>query len=225
MEQRNGPISIPEQLFHTTLTVVDYHEETLGPKCDFCVLGTHTTASSAKNFALKALEKLGYQREDFAEYATQVDTPPELWKHGNDILVYARAPSGKEFMIGLQVAPNTESLPAGPQNTPQLPEGQKQLHYVLHCRTDYSECNNDTYHCGQIQGCYLNHKDALFNAKSVLRVPQAEYFQYDERESEDVNEGWPFGEDVIVHAVGLRGEHYNVAVKTVDKAHTKHHKR
>lgn len=217
--------TVPEDLFHTTLTVVDYHTDTSGSTRDVHVLGTHTNLAAAKAFALMALKLLGYDAEDFAEYTTRVETAPEEWTHGDGVMVYAKAPKGQEFLIGLDTKPNTESLPAVPLgDTLLLPAGHDHLHYVLHNRTDYNQDKSGAYQTTEIQGCYVRRDQALAAAKEVLREARQEFAQYDEREEEEPEAEWPFGEDVIVHAVAQTGENYTVAVKTVPGAHELHGK-
>jgi hypothetical protein len=224
MAETNGNPSVPEQLFHTTLTVVDYHHDTSGSTRDVYVLGTHTTLPAAKAFALMALELLGYEPDDFEEYATRVDTAPEEWKHGDGVMVYAKAPRGHEFLVGLDTKPNTESLPAGPQDTLQLPAGHDHLHYVLQNRTDYNQDKSGAFQTTEIQGCYVSRDKALAAAKAALQEGRDEYAQYDDRDDAESESEWPFGEDVVVHAVAQTGENYTVAIKTAPGAHKKHGK-
>ncbi|KAK3949577.1 hypothetical protein QBC32DRAFT_32956 [Pseudoneurospora amorphoporcata] len=63
---------VPENLYHTTLTVIDYHATTCGAINCLHVLGTHTTLQDAKAFAYHdALRSLNYQPSDFSIYATR----------------------------------------------------------------------------------------------------------------------------------------------------------
>ncbi|KAK4107075.1 hypothetical protein N656DRAFT_785688 [Canariomyces notabilis] len=225
MAESNDSHPIPDQLYHTTLTVVDYHLDTSGSTRDFYVLGTHTTVSAAKAFALGALKSLGYQPDDFADYTTRLDTPPESWTHGDGVMVYAKGAAGQELLVGLDTKPNTESLPAGPDDTPLLPEDADQLYYVLQNRTDYNQDKSGAYQTAEIEGCYAHREDAIAAAKGVLGMDREEFAQYDEREDvDDETDGWPFGDEVLVHAVAQTGENYTVAVKTVVGAHRKHGK-
>ncbi len=219
----NSPI--PEELFHTTLTVVDFHHDTSGSTRDVYVLGTHTTLSAAKAFALSALSHLGYQPDDFSEYTTRADILPEAWKHGDGVMVYAKAPKGQAFLIGLDTKPNTESLPGGPDDTLLLPEGHDHLHYVLQNRIDYNQDKSGAYQTTEIQGCYARRSDALAAAKATLQADREEYVQYDDRDDMESDGEWPFGEEVVVHAVAHTGENHTVAVKTVPGAHKRHRKR
>ncbi|KAH6637344.1 hypothetical protein F5144DRAFT_570301 [Chaetomium tenue] len=233
MEDTNGTPSIPEQLYHTTLTVVDFHRDTSGSTRDTHVLGTHTSLPAAKAFALSALETLGYKPGDFNEYATRADYTGEAaegWPHGDHVMVYARGPAaGHELLVGLDTKPNTESLPAvgaehqdpSKKHTLRLPEGgDGRLHYVLQNRTDYTQDKRAAYQTAEIQGCYTRREDALAAARQTLQEDRDEYAQYDERR-EDQEEGWPFGEDVIVHAVAQTGENYTVAVRATMQAREK----
>lgn len=235
MEDTDGNPSIPEQVYHTTLTVVDFHRDTSGSTRDTHVLGTHTSLPAAKTFALSALETLGYKPGDFDEYTTRADYTGEAaenWPHHDHVMVYARGPTaGHELLVGLDTKPNTESLPTvgdehedpSKKHTLRLPEGHDRLHYVLQNRTDYTQDKHAPYQTAEIQGCYARREDALAAARRALQEDRDEYAQYDER-GENQEEGWPFGEEVIVHAVAQTGENYTVAVKTTMQAHEKHGK-
>ncbi|EXL66822.1 hypothetical protein FOPG_17034, partial [Fusarium oxysporum f. sp. conglutinans race 2 54008] len=59
---------VPELLYHTVLTVIDYHKEPSGATCSVYVLGTHSALGAAKAFATSALQGLNYQPEDFTEF-------------------------------------------------------------------------------------------------------------------------------------------------------------
>ncbi len=225
MSTANGSNAVPEVLFHTTLTVIDYHSDTSGSTRDVHVLGTHANLPAAKAFALMALKLLGYDASDFTEYTTRVDAPAEEWTHGDGVMVYAKAPKGQEFLVGLDTKPNTESLPVRPDgDTLLLPSPEDYLHYVLQNRTDFNQDRSGAFQTTEIQGCYVRRTDAIAAAKATLEESREEYAQYDERGGEGEEAEWPFGEDVIVHAVAQTGENYTVAVKTVPGAHKRHGK-
>lgn len=241
--------NIPELLFHTTLTVIDFHIDTSGSTQSVYVLGTHTTLESAKAFTLKALEGLGYQADDFDEFETR--TPDKEWTHGDGILVYAKAPAGRMFSssfcitlehtraptnhqvktevfkVGLDTKPNTEKLPADPKtNTLVLPRGHDHLHYVLQTKIDYNQDKSGAYQTSEIEGCYVKRGDAVAAAREALAGMDREAFsQYDERDNVEEKGQWPFGEDVVVHAVAETGENYTVSVRTVPGAHKQYGKK
>ncbi|KAK3317352.1 hypothetical protein B0T19DRAFT_290281 [Cercophora scortea] len=223
----NEEAAVPEELFHTILTVIDYHADTSGSTRTVYVLGTHTSLAAAKAFTLHALQDLKYEPEDFAVFATRATTPAEDWKYGDGVLVYAEAPAGQIFLVGIDTKPNTESLPNGPDSTPLLPRDYTHLHYVLQNKTDYNQDKSGAYQSSEIEGCYVYRADAVNAALALLAPDKAEFAQYDERTSvhDDPESDWPYGEDVFVHAVAETGENYTVAVRTVPGAHKRYAKK
>ncbi|RSL81334.1 hypothetical protein CDV31_017045 [Fusarium ambrosium] len=205
-------------LYHTTLTVIDYREDPSGAKHSAYVLATHASIEAAKTFARDALHLLKYEPDDFEEYS--VYSSSHEWKHGDGVVVYARAPAGQVFQIGVRTTPNNESLLANPNGTVVLPKGADVLHYVVQTTVDY---NKDRTGCAQeadIQGSYVLRADALAAAKSCLAQENlVEYDLWDEFKDE-----WPFGEDVVVHAVSETGQNHTVAVTTIPGAHKRHSK-
>ncbi|KAM6508105.1 hypothetical protein FALCPG4_017993 [Fusarium falciforme] len=126
---------LPELLYHTVLTVIDYYQEPSGPTSSVYVLGTHSTIEAAKAFATSALQGLSYEPEGFAEYAVCSSKP---WEHGDGVLVFARAPAGQVFLVRIDTTLNNESLLANPDGTIVLPQGCDTLHYVLQTTIDYN---------------------------------------------------------------------------------------
>ncbi|KAK4132222.1 hypothetical protein BT67DRAFT_94163 [Trichocladium antarcticum] len=224
MAEANGNPSVPELLFLTTLTVLSVHPDTSGITREVHVLGTHATLSAAKAFACSSLLNLGYQPSDFVEYATRLATPAESWTYGDKIMVYAMGRGRHEFLVGIETIPNTESLHAGPNDMLVMPAGGDDLHYVLQDRAHYKQDRNGAYQTTKILGCYARRADALAAAKAVLEEDREEFAQYDERDDGDLNGEWPFGKEVVVHAVAQTGENYTVAVKTGTEARKKHGK-
>jgi len=217
--------NIPELLFHTVLTVIDFHVDPSGATQSVYVLGTHTTLESAKAFTLKALEELNYEPDDFDEFETH--TPGKEWTHGDGILVYAKAPAGQVFKVGLDTKLNTENLPEDPaKHTPVLPRGHENLHYVLQTTIDYKKYRIGAYQTTEIEGCYVKRADAVAAARDALSgIDRSTFLQYDERDKGEEEGEWPFGDDVIVHAVAETGENYSVSVRTVPEALRRHSKK
>ena len=219
----NNTDEVPDLLYHTLLTVIDFHDDTSGYTRSTYPLGTHTTLPAAKAFAARALESLNYSPDDFETYAVHTPETNDTWKHGDGVIVYAKAPAGQELLVKLDTTANTESLPAGGEgDTPKLPSARDHLHYVLQTKVDYDQDRSGASQTTEIEGVYLHRRDALKAAKGMLG-DKSEYAQYDERR--DLNGQWPFGDDVIVHAVGQTGENYSVAVRTVPGSHQKHAKK
>jgi len=223
-ETANG--NIPDLLFHTLLTVIDFHTDTSGSTRTVYVLGTHTTLPAAKAFSLVALEDLGYAPEDFTTYATRATTPLSEWTHGDGVFVYAKAPAGQEFIISLDTTPNPENLPETEEHTLKFPKGFNHLHYVLQTKTDYNQDKSGAYQTTEIEGCYVRRADAMSAARMALaEMDKHGFSQYDERDADEEKGQWPFGDDVVVHAVAETGENYQVSVVTVPGAHKRYSKK
>ncbi|KAB5527968.1 hypothetical protein GE09DRAFT_975298 [Coniochaeta sp. 2T2.1] len=214
---------VPDLLYHTLLTVIDFHDDTSGYTRSTYPLGTNTTLPAAKAFAAQALEKLNYTPDDFETYAVHTPENNDTWPHGDGVIVYAKAPAGHELVVKLDTTSNDERLSAdSDNNTPRLPSPSDHLHYVLQTKVDYHQDRSGASQTTQIEGVYVYRRDALRAAKGMLG-DKSEYAQYDERS--DLNGQWPFGDDAVVHAVGQTGENYSVAVRTVPGSHKKHAKK
>lgn len=216
---------IPESLYHTTLTVIDYKGDTSGSTQTVYVLGTNSTLATAKTFAKSALHGLGYEPEDFTAYAVR-GTEESEWPHGDGVIVYAKAPAGHEFLVGIQTTSNNEELGATPEGGVFLAP-EIELHYVLQTTVDYNKDRTGAAQTTQVEGSYEHRADAIDAAKQSLvgeEVQKSDFAQYDERDSIEEDGDWPFGGDVVVHAVAQTGENYTVAVRTVPGAHKKHAK-
>ena len=73
-----------------------------------------------------------------------------------------------------------------------------------------------------MEGTYPTREEARKAARTVLldsEVTKKDFADWDEfDDARDINE-WPFGEDVLVHAVAETGENFNVAVKAQLHSH------
>jgi hypothetical protein len=215
---------IPERLYHTLLTVTDFHDDTSGFTRSTYPLGTHTSLPAAEGFAARALERLGYQRDDFEKYAVRTPSSADNWPHGDGAIVYAKAPAGREFLVEIDTTTNNEHLPqGGREGTPRLPAGADHLHYVMQTCVDYDQDRGGRLQTTEIEGVYVHRSDALRAARKTL-ADKAEFAQYDEQGAPELGGQWPFGDDVVVHAVAQSGENYTVAVRTVPGSHRKHSK-
>ncbi|KAL2108482.1 hypothetical protein VUR80DRAFT_3759 [Thermomyces stellatus] len=225
--------TIPDTLFHTLLTVIDYHTDPSGGTRSTWVLGTHTSLEAAKAFAKNSLASLGYNRDDFKTYeeAPSAGAPtPEItatktkeWTHGDGYIVWAQAPAGQVFQVNIDAKVNNENLPASEDGTPVLPQGADHLHYVMQTRIDYNKDRNGAEQETGVGGTYVKRADAMIAAKGLLL--KGDFDEYVEREETDEQGKWEFGEDVVVHAVKGNGENFDVSVRTVPGAHKRHGKK
>jgi hypothetical protein len=73
-----------------------------------------------------------------------------------------------------------------------------------------------------VEGTYSTRAAARKAARSALLdrdVTKDSFVEYDEfDDARDINE-WPYGDDVLVHAVAETGENFNVAVKAKLHSH------
>lgn len=215
--------SVPELLFHTILTVIHHNNESGNGHLDTYVLGTRTTLEAAKSFAKHSLTYFGYAKEEFEIYEER--TPGVEWKHGDGVMVYGKTAAQQEVLVTIDTKPNAGRVLAAPDGTLLLPGGTDHLHYVLQSVANY---NTSRVELIEIEGAYAKRVDALAAAKRCLidgNIRREDYAQYDERDDLSMPQDWPFGEDVIVHAVSANGENYLVSLKIPPFAYERHHKR
>lgn len=235
LAEADSEAETPQTLYHTLLTVIDYEADATGAARTVYPLGTHTSLEAAKAFAAgPALQGLGYARDDFETYETRSPTSPEPWTHGDGTVVYARRAGPHAFLVSLATTPNNEALPAQKPGgggdkaaLVALPTGADHLHYVLQTRVDYNADRSGGVQSTEVEGVYARRADALAAARGALlsdEVRRADFAEYDERGDEVAADEWPYGDDVLVHAVAQTGENYRVAVRTVPGCHQRHGK-
>ncbi|KAH7169835.1 uncharacterized protein B0J16DRAFT_351638 [Fusarium flagelliforme] len=209
----------PELLYHIILTVIDYHVDPSGAKRSTYVLGTHATLEAAKNSTFRVLDTMRYEPEDFVEYAVHSSSTGE-WGHGDGVLVYAKAPAGQVFLVSIQATPNDEKLPMDLNGGIFMPKGISSLHYVMQTTIDYNKDRTGCVQETQIEGTFIHRADAYAAARKLL--DPLDYADYDTPEK--MAGEWPFGEEVVAHAIAETGQNTIVEVKTVTGAHHKHGK-
>ncbi|KAJ4094307.1 hypothetical protein NW760_014688 [Fusarium oxysporum] len=151
-------------LYHTFLTVIDYHKEPSGATRFAYVLSTHSVLEAAKTFATSALQGLNYQPEDFTEFTVRSSEP---WEHDDCLHVFARTHAGQVFLIGIDTTLNIESLLASPDGAVVLPNGSNRLHYVLQT-VDNSLDRMGYGQSSKMQGIYVHRADAWAARSSSL---------------------------------------------------------
>ncbi|CAI4214503.1 unnamed protein product [Parascedosporium putredinis] len=189
----------PDTLFHTLLTVIDYHVDPSGGTQSTYVLGTHTDLPAAKAFSKHALQDLGYERDDFATYEEASAASTSGWSHGDGVIVHAKAPAGQIFNVALDTAANNEDAHRLQPRPQRRGEGDAGAGFL------------------RAEG------DAMIAAKGLLN--KADYDEYAERDEGSGGEKWEYGEDVVVHAVSSVGENFDISVTTTPGAHKRHGKK
>lgn len=206
-------------LYHIILTVIDFHLEPSGSKRAIYILGTRATIEAAKDSAFRVLHTLRYKPDDFAEYTVH-SSHTGTWAHGDGVLIYAKAPAGQVFLVSIQATPNTEELQADREGAILVPHGVPSLHYVTQTVIDYDKDRTGCVQEMQIEGTFVRRADARKAARKLL--DPLDYVEYDTPEK--MKGEWPYGEDVLVHAVAECGENTTVEIKTVVDTHHKHGK-
>ncbi len=204
-------------LYHVKCEIIDYAEDISGLTRTTNIYGTYTLLPFAKEAARTCLQTAGYLPSDFSTYVEKTD--PETWAYAEDVAVYAKAPAGQEFRVRLDVTPNVAGFTAKEGGAV---EGH--FYYVLQTRIDYDKDRTGGSQTCEIEGVYLNRKEAnhaaynalLDEAEGVTKESFAEFDRLDEQRGD-----WPYGEDVLVHAVGKNGENFKVEVKSQAKVHHK----
>jgi hypothetical protein len=209
--------SSEDLLYHIKCEIIDYHEDKSGATRTTNIHGTYTSLPAAKAAARASLKTAGYLPSDFEVYEEKTD--PETWKYSDGVFVYAKAPAGQEFRVRLDVKPNVLGLKANNGDAVE-----EHLHYVLQTIIDYSKDRTGGIQTTEIEGVYLGRKEANHAAYNVLLdeaegVTKESFAEYERRD--EWKDDWPYGEDVMVHAVGKNGENFKVEVKTQLKVHHK----
>jgi hypothetical protein len=208
--------TIPELLYHTVLTVVDYSHDASGASRTIYILATHGTHEAAKAYAAQSLEKLNFEADDFQKYEVRglgSNRAGKSWVYGDGVIVFARSLDGQEFRASIYPTKNRESLRANVQDGKViLPEGAQFLHYVVQTIVDYHVDRSGGQQQMVILGVYLHRADAWVAAHKSL--DPEDYVEYDCRGDAEFVEQWPFGENVAVHAISEWGLNHLVAVTT-----------
>ncbi|KAI6756151.1 hypothetical protein HG530_011887 [Fusarium avenaceum] len=209
----------PELLYHTILTVIDYHVDPSGAQRSIYILGTHSTLEAAKDSSYGVLQSIRYKPQDFVQFAVH-SSHTGTWAHGNGVLVYARAPAGQVFLVSVQATPNNENLMMNHEGGIILPRGISSLHYVVQTTIDYNKDRTGCEQEMQIEGTFVHRSRALAAANKLL--DPLDYVDYETPEK--MADEWPFGEEVVAHAVAETGQNITVAVTTVSDSHLSHGK-
>jgi hypothetical protein len=205
--------TIPEFLYSTTLTIIDFHTDPSGGIQHFFVLGTRGTLKAAKSFCITCLQELNFDIDDFCEYHVRVagKEGSKTWPYGEGVTTFAKAPAGQVFLVGVVTTLNNENLVSTPKGDLILPNGLRFLHYVLQTAIDFNTDRTGSVRKSELEGTYLHRADAWLAAYKCLDKKQMA--QYDSRENPALAGQWPFGEDVAVHAVSETGQNFYVSVK------------
>jgi len=207
-----------EFLYHVKRTILDFHEDKSGATQTTDVLGTFTDLAAAKAAARSALASEGYLKDDFEVYEEKDAANLEAWKHGDGVVVFAKAPAGQEFDVSLDTKPNALNLKGNASG-----EVEGVLHYVLQTTINYNTDRIGGNRTTEIEGTFPTRKAAFEAAHTILLdadVTKESFAEYDEKQ--DFEGEWPYGDECLVHAVAETGENFLVFVKAQPHSHQHH---
>ncbi|KAH8796055.1 hypothetical protein F5882DRAFT_396504 [Hyaloscypha sp. PMI_1271] len=214
----NGVTEAPEYLFHVKRTITDFAEDKSGATRITDILGTFTSLAAAKNAARGALAAEGYIKDDFEVLEQKDEADSDEWKHGDGCLVFAKAPRGQEFDVRIDTKPNVLKLKGNASG-----EVDGFLHYVLQTTIDYNNDRIGGIQHTEVEGTYPTREAAFIAAHTALlddEVTKESFAEYDEKEQFEGE--WPYGDEVLVRAVGQTGENFYISVKAQPHSHKGH---
>ena len=94
---------------------------------------------------------------------------------------------------------------------------------VLQTTINYNNDRIGGIQTTEVEGVYPTRKAAVDAAKSALldeEVTEESFAEYDVKDAEK-NE-WPYGDDVLIHAVAETGENFKISVKSQLHSHQHH---
>jgi len=199
-----------ENVYHVMVTSINLKKDAAGSAQDVSIRGTYTSLASAKKASLSTLQNLGYEKDFFTTYDVRSEYSGD-WPHGDGVQVYAAVPGSDILTVEIQTTPNKLDFTGDEKG-----KVAEQLWYVLqtiiHYNLDASGAKRDSV----IEGMYEATEQAKQAALTVLLdndVSKEDFAEYDEFHGQN---DWPYGETVVVHAVGQTGENFLVRVVQTD---------
>ncbi|KFY56206.1 hypothetical protein V496_06761 [Pseudogymnoascus sp. VKM F-4515 (FW-2607)] len=201
-----------ENLYHIVLTTSHIQKDPNSVIEKIRIAGTYCNPVTAKAAAHRCLFDAGYEREWFSQY--EVD-PAALESHRihqrMGLVVFAVASDGTTFRISISTTPNIGHL------TTDNEDGriEADLYYVVQTNVNYANGDEGQDRDVTIEGIFTAYDKALTSAHSVLLseengITKKSFAEYDEAGDKEGDCG--FGENVVVHAVGISGENYLISV-------------
>ncbi|KIL88524.1 hypothetical protein FAVG1_08606 [Fusarium avenaceum] len=122
--------------------------------------------------------------------------------------------------MSIQATPNTEQILGDSDRSIILPQGAPSLYYVTQTVINYNKDRTGCIQEIQIEGIFVYRTDTINAARKLL--DPLDYAEYDKPEK--MKEEWPYGDDVVVHAVAETGENTTIEVKAVVDTHYNYEK-
>lgn len=205
-----------ELLFHVKRTITDFAKDKSGATKITDILGTFTELAAAKLAARSALASEGYVKDDFETY--EENDGKSTWAYGDGVLVFAKTPAGQTVEVTIDTKPNALNFKGNADG-----EVEGHLHHVLQQTIYYNKDATGASQTTEVEGTYPTREAARKAARTALlddEVTKESFAVYEE--FDDERDEWPYGDDVLVHAVAETGENFNIAVKAQPHSHQHH---
>jgi len=200
-----------ENLYHIKVTSINLKKDPAGSAQDVSIRGTFTSLDSAKKASLSTLQNMGYEMDFFPTYDVRSKYSGD-WPHGDGVQVYAAVPESDILKVEIQTTPNKLGF-TGDENGEIAEELWFVLQTTIYYNLDASGAKRDSL----IEGTYGTAEQANQTALTVLLDPDVskkDFAEYDEFTGQT---DWPYGETVVVHAVGQTGENFLVGVVQTER--------
>jgi hypothetical protein len=172
---------------------------------DVTLFGTYTDLAAAKKASYTVLQFEGYEKEFFATY--DINDATKEWTHGDGVMVYAVTPTGEKFRVEIETEPNTTGLIGDVRG-----KVGEVLYHILQTTINYNIDASGNARTTTVEGTFKSEVEAKKAAETVLldgAVKKEDFAEYDVYHGQDE---WGYGEEIIVHAVGVGGENILIGV-------------
>ncbi|KFY32089.1 hypothetical protein V493_00524 [Pseudogymnoascus sp. VKM F-4281 (FW-2241)] len=202
----------PENLYHIIFTTSHIQRDPNSEIEKIRIPGTYCSLEAAKAAAHSCLFDAGYEREWFSKYE---DDPTALVRYRihqrMGLVVVAEAPDGTTFRVCISTTPNVGHLTADNEDSRIAAD----LYYVVQTNVEYANGDEGQRRGINIQGIFMTYDKAQSFAHSALLseedgITKESFAEYDEAGDNETDCG--FGENVVIHAVGINGENYLISV-------------
>jgi len=202
----------PEHLYHIVLTTSNIQKDPNSEIEKIRIPGTYQSLAAAKKAAHSCLFDAGYEREWFSKYEVDPAVLESYSIHQRiGLMVLAVAPDGTTFRVCIGTTPNVGHL------TTDNEDGRiaANLYYVVQTNIEYADGDEGQRRDINIEGTFMTYNEAQSFARTVLLseedgITKESFAEYDEAGNNERDCG--YGENVLIHAVGINGENYLISV-------------
>ena len=209
MSDQNLEASSDADLYHVVFTSSHFKHDPTAEVQKVRVCGTYTSIKAAKAAAHQTLFHAGYEREWFKILDVRTSETTD-WKHGDGVVVYAEAPEGEIFIVSVNTTKDSLGVKSNEEGKIDI-----DLYHVLQTTIFYNKDASGALRETNIEGTFKTYNEARVAAKSILLneedgLTKESWAEYDELPLEENT--WEWGDNVVVHAVGLNGENVILTV-------------